>query len=256
MAAQLKSGGARGVDVVFFDGEESGRVGSKAYVAALVADKALPMAMVNLDTVGRVASGPFLILDGDSASEWVHIVRGVGFTTGVNAALAPQGGGASDQQSFLEVGVPAIQIFSGPNADYHKATDVADKVQAASLVGAAVLAREIVAYLRDRREPLSAKGSSPSSSSSSVPRRASLGSVPDMQFPGPGVRFAGVSAGSGAETAGLRAGDILVRFDGQPVADLRAYSERLKTKAPGDVVVVVVRRGDQDLELKVTLGAR
>ncbi len=262
VAAQLKGGapsggaGARGVDVVFFDGEESGRVGSKAYVAGLVANKTLPMAMVNLDTVGRVGSGPFLVLDGDSASEWVHIARGVGFTTGVNVTLAPQGGGASDQQSFLEVGVPAIQIFSGPNADYHKATDVADKVEAASLVGAAVVAREIVAYLRDRSDPLTAKGASSSSSSSSTARRASLGSVPDMQFPGPGVRFDGVSAGSGAEAAGLRAGDVLVRFDGQPVTDLRSYSELLKAKAPGDVVVVVVRRGGADVEVKVTLGAR
>jgi hypothetical protein len=264
VASQLKSGGARGVDVVFFDGEEGGRLGSKAYVAALAA--ATParkvMAMVNLDTVGRRGEGkPFLILDGDSASEWVHIARGVGFTTGVQAVLAPQGGGASDQQSFREAGIPAIQIFSGPHADYHKVSDTAAKVEGASLVDAAVLAREIVVYLRDRLEPLSAPGASgpaaaSASGGSSTVRRAALGSMPDMQFPGPGVRFSGVSVGSGAEKAGLREGDVLVRFDGQPVSDLRAYSELLKGKAPGDVVVVVVRRADRDLEVKVTLGAR
>ena len=260
VARQLAKGtGARGVDVVFFDGEETGRRGSRAFVAQ--AKPGAFFAMVNLDTVGRVGERKLLVLDGDSASEWVHAFRGVGFTTGVGSELAPQGGGASDQQSFLDVGVPAVQLFSGPNADYHRATDVADRVEPASLVQAAVVAREIVAWLRDRREPLSwGRASSPPSSSSAAgsgaPRRASLGSVPDMSFSGPGVRFDDVVAGSPAAAAGLKKGDVLVVFDGVTVADLRAYSEQLKKHAPGDRVVVVVERDGARLSVEVALGAR
>jgi len=256
VAAQLaKAPGLRDVDVVFFEGEEYGRKGSRFYVQSQGAPSTM-MAMVNLDTVGRLAGRPLLVLDGDSASEWVHIVRGVGFTTGVQAALAPQGGGASDQQSFLDVGVPAIQLFSGPNPDYHKPSDTADKVEASSLVAAAVVAREIVGYLRDRKEPLSAKGASSSTAGQGGERRAALGSVPDMTFAGPGVRFEDVVPGSPAATAGLVKGDILVRFDGVDVLDLKTYSEALKKKAPGDQVAVVVRRDGREFRVTVTLGAR
>ena len=53
-----------------------------------------------------------------------------------------------------------------------------------------------------------------------------------------------------AEAAGLAAGDILLAFDGEPVTDLRGYSEMLKARAPGDRVVVAVRRGEEELELE------
>ena len=255
VARQLsKSPGARGVDVVFFDAEESGRLGSLSYLAR--APKGSIHSMVNLDTVGRLQDQkPLLVLDGDSATEWVHIARGVGFTTGIAVELAPQGGGASDQQSFREQGIPAIQLFSGPNADYHQPTDTADKVSSSSLVKAAVVTREIVAYLRDRKEPLTAKGAAPASTPTSE-RRASLGSVPDMRFKGPGVRFDDVVTGSPAERAGLKTGDVLVRFDGGAVTDLRSYSELLKPKKPGDTVKVVVLRDGKEVAVDVVLGAR
>jgi hypothetical protein len=272
VARQLaKAPGTRGVDIVFFDGEEQGRLGSRAFVAAQ--GPGALFAMVNLDTVGRLGGRKLLVLDGDSAREWVHAVRGVGFTTGVMAELAPQGGGASDQQSFLDVGVPAVQLFSGPHPDYHRPTDVAALLEPTALVQTAVVARELVGWLRDRREPLtwarggpaaagSAGGQTASTTTgagSAAPageRRASLGSVPDMTFAGPGVRFADVVAGSPAAAAGLRAGDVLVRFGDEDVADLRGYSDALKRRAPGDRVVVTVRRGDKDVRVEVTLSAR
>ncbi|HEY4221048.1 MAG TPA: M20/M25/M40 family metallo-hydrolase, partial [Myxococcota bacterium] len=126
VARALKKAGpfARTIDVALFTGEEQGLKGSRAYVKSLGADaKAVVFADVNLDVVGRRGDKPLLVLDGDSASEWVHIFRGVGFTTGVPVELGKQGGGASDQQAFLEAGVPGVQLFSGANTDYHRPTD-------------------------------------------------------------------------------------------------------------------------------------
>ncbi len=255
VARQLnKSPGDRGVDVVFFDAEESGRLGSISYIAQQPVGSI--HSMVNLDTVGRLGDKKsLLILDGDSASEWVHVARGIGFTTGIAVELAPQGGGASDQQSFIDKGIPAIQLFAGPNTDYHQTTDTADKVTSSSLVKAAVVAREIVGYLRDRKEPLTFKGTAPSTAGSGE-RKASLGSVPDMTFAGPGVRFDDVVKGSAAEVAGLRKGDVLVRFDGGAVSDLKSYSELLKAKKAGDTVKVVVQREGKEVAVDVVLGSR
>ncbi len=259
VARQLnKSSGARPVDVVFFDAEEAGRLGSISYVANSPTGSI--HSMVNLDVVGRLADQkPLLILDGASASEWVHVARGVGFTTGVAVELAPQGGGASDQQSFIDKGIPAIQLFSGPNADYHQASDTAEKVSPSSLVKAAVVAREIVMYLRDRPEPLSFAGAGSGGAgagASGAARKASLGSVPDMSFAGPGVRFDDVVAGSGAAAAGLVKGDVLVRFDNAAVTDLKGYSALLKQRQPGDRVKVVVLRAGKEVAVDVVLGAR
>jgi len=249
-----KQAGARDVLIVFFDAEERGLLGSKAFVAQRAG--APLMAMVNLDTVGRAGGRPHLVLDAASATEWVHIARGVTFTVPVRLEVAPQGGMSSDQASFINAGVPAIQLFSGPTPDYHKPTDTADKVEPKSLTDAALAAREIVAYLRDRQDPLTPPGATSSSPSSSSPRRASLGSVPDMTFAGPGVRFDDVTPQSPAAIAGLQKGDVLVRFDGKDVTDLKGYSELLKQKAPGDTVEVVVSRGGREVRVQVVLAAR
>jgi S1-C subfamily serine protease len=52
------------------------------------------------------------------------------------------------------------------------------------------------------------------------------------------------------------AGDILVAIDGQPVADLRSFSELLKARAPGDVVEVTVLRGGEERIVEAVLGER
>jgi hypothetical protein len=255
VARELKKAGPfeRTIDVVAFTGEELGLKGSRAFVKSLGDAKSKVMADVNLDCVGRRGQKPLLVLDGQSATEWVHIFRGVGFTTGVPVELAKEGGGASDQQAFLEAGVPAVQIFSGPNVDYHKPTDTPDKIEPQSLVDAAVVVREAVAYLADRKEPLSMGTAGPSATGT---RKASLGTVPDMTFNGPGVKVDGTVPGSPAEKLGLKQGDVLVKFDGKVVDGLRGYSELLKAHAPGDKVHIVVVRDGKEMNFDATLVER
>ena len=79
--------------------------------------------MINLDTVGRLGEGKITVFGTGSATEWVHIVRGIGFTTGIEAKSVADDLGGSDQKSFLEAGVPAVQVFSGAHEDYHRPTD-------------------------------------------------------------------------------------------------------------------------------------
>ena len=40
---------------------------------------------------------------------------------------------SSDQKSFIERGVPAVQIFTEPHADYHRPGDTADKMDGPGL---------------------------------------------------------------------------------------------------------------------------
>ncbi len=118
------------------------------------------MAMVNLDTVGRL--GRKLITIGTpSAREWVHIMRGAGFVTGVEIDTPSADLDAGDHLSFREKGTPAIQLFTGPHADYHRPTDTPDRVDAAGLARVAAVASEVVGYLAGRKEPLTPAGAVP-----------------------------------------------------------------------------------------------
>jgi S1-C subfamily serine protease len=68
--------------------------------------------------------------------------------------------------------------------------------------------------------------------------------------------FAEVLAGSPAARAGLLAGDVLVAVNGAAVADLKAYSDLLKTFAPGQQVMLTIQRAGAHQQVAVTLAER
>ncbi len=262
VARLLASAGPPGRTIVFvaFSGEEWGLKGSREHLRwmqAWPADKVL--AMINLDTVGRLGKGKLQVLGTGSASEWIHINMGIGFTTGVESQSIAEDVGGSDQKSFVEAGIPAVQIFSGGNADYHSPTDDVDKIDAAGLVKVATFVREAVAYLSDRDKPLTSKlrpGQAEARPAASRGRRVSLGTMPDFAFEGPGVRVAKVMPKSAAAKAGLRDGDLIQAINGKKVADLRGYSDLLKTFAPGDRIQIQLTRKGKKLKLEATLASR
>ena len=110
--------------------------------------------MINLDTVGRMGDKPVSILGTGTADEWQHIFRGASYVTGVESRNVPESAEASDQMSFIEKGIPGIQIFTSAHSDYHRPSDTADKIDAAGLVKVATLAKEAVVYMGAREEPL------------------------------------------------------------------------------------------------------
>ena len=261
---------SRSVVFVAFTGEEEGLVGSKYYVAhagRFAVDKII--GVINLDTVGRLGTQKVDVLGTGTATEWQHIFRGAGFVTGVEGRNVPESVQASDQVSFTAAGVPAVQVFTGAHADYHRPTDTLDKIDLPGLVKVATFVREGVTYLAERPEPLTvtipkapgtaappAAGRPAATAGAPGTRRASLGTVPDFAFEGPGVRVTGLVPGSPAEKVGIKVGDVIVSIDGKPVANLQGYSDILKGLAPGQTVAVVLKRDGKDIPVSVALGER
>jgi serine protease Do len=68
------------------------------------------------------------------------------------------------------------------------------------------------------------------------------------------AKIAQVYAGSPAEKAGLKAGDVIVGYNGKPVADFGALQLLVNESQPGDRVKIEVRRGDQKRELDLVVG--
>ncbi|MBV9298283.1 MAG: DegQ family serine endoprotease [Verrucomicrobia bacterium] len=70
-----------------------------------------------------------------------------------------------------------------------------------------------------------------------------------------GALVGDVSPGSPADKAGLKSGDLITRFNGQPVQDASQLKLRVAETAPGSKVPVVVNRNGQDETFDVTLGS-
>jgi hypothetical protein len=250
LARLLADGPAPDRTIAFaaFTGEEAGRLGSRHFLeAGRGAHASTVVGMLNLDTVGRLGEGPLYAIGAGSAREWPHILRGAGYMSGVTVTPVAEPLDSSDQVSFIEAGIPAVQLFSGAHADYHRPADTADKVDPAGLTRVASVARHTVEYLagRDGRLTSSGAGSAAGADGGRPARRAALGTVPDFGYAGEGVRLSGVNPGSPAEAAGLREGDVLVSLNGEGIGSLRGYADVLAKLTPGDTVEIRYLRGGE-----------
>ncbi|HUL78940.1 MAG TPA: M20/M25/M40 family metallo-hydrolase, partial [Vicinamibacteria bacterium] len=263
LARALASGEKLPRTIVFiaFAGEEAGLLGSRHYVEhpAFPLDKTI--GVINLDTVGRLLGKKVSVLATGTASEWPHIFRGAGFVTGVEGRMIPESPESSDQKSFIDRGVPAVQIFTDPHADYHRPGDTVDKVDGPGLVKVAAFVKEGIAYLGEREQPLTGTTAAPApaapvAGAPAAGRRVSFGTMPDFAFAGPGVKVAAVTPGSPAEKAGVKEGDVLLKVDGKDVANLEGFAGILRGLAPGQTVNVRLSRGGQEQSLDVTVVER
>jgi aminopeptidase N len=246
----------RSIVFAAFSAEEAGRLGSRHYVAQ---ERNYPVsgtiAMLNLDTVGRLFDGSLLVLGAETASEWQHIFRGIGFVTGIRSVMVDEPLDASDQISFHEAGVPAVQLFTGANADYHRPGDTVERIDADGLLKVAEVGRQTLEYLAAREQPLSARfsGAETPAAQSGGQRKVSLGSIPDFTYQGQGYRLDGVVPDSPAERAGLAKGDVIVAIDDTPIGGLRDLSTLLKTLQPGRTIRIRYLRDGQPRSARAQL---
>ena len=249
----------RSVVFVAFTGEEDGRKGSRYYVRnerRYPAAKAI--AMINLDTVGRLGKGKLIVLGSGSAKEWSAFFQEAAKSLKIEIAELTQELDSSDQKSFQEAGVPAVQLFTGPHGDYHRPTDRADKIDGKGLAKVATLARFTAFYLANRPEPLHATTtSSPAGAPAPrIDRKVTLGIVPDFTYNEKGVRLGGTQPGGPAATAGIREGDIIIQAGNTLVSVLRDLSDVLKKKQPGDRLSVRFLRNGKEMTVDVELKER
>jgi len=251
----------RTIIFIAFTGEENGLMGSRHYVKNM---KKYPankiMGALNLDTIGRLEGKKIQILSSSSASEWKHIAMGIGHVTSIGYELISQDLDASDQVSFIEAGVPGIQLFSGPTIDYHKPGDTADKIDGAGLIKFAIFTQEAISYLASREDPLSYEGKvavqAAREDRTNQRRKVSTGIMPDFGFAGTGVKVAYVTPDSPADKAGLKKGDVVIQLNYVKVNNLKEYSNELKGFQPDDELTMVYLRDDVEGRAKVKLTTR
>lgn len=252
----------RSVAVLAFSGEEMGLLGSDYLVNHPPFPLDSVQAMLNFDMVGRLRDDRLMVYGTATATELPGIVTAANSEPAFKLNAIGDGEGPSDHASFYRKNIPVLHFFTDVHDDYHKASDDAEKIDVPGMQRVVAYAERIARALADRpgrltfvRAPVTATrtGAAPRSGGP----QPSMGTVPDMGASDvPGLRLGSVSPGSAAEKAGIKAGDIVVEFDGVAVTDLQSYSDALYSHKPGDEVTVVVLRGQERLSFKVTLARR
>ena len=87
--------------------------------------------------------------------------------------------------------------------------------------------------------------------------KAHLGLIPRaIESDVAGVGVGSVVRSSPAQRAGIKEGDIVTMFDGQPISSTTELKRVMNQRRPGDTVVLKLSRAGENLELKVTLGGK
>ena len=269
---------ARSTLFLAFAAEEIGLLGSSYFTENSTIPIDAINAMVNMDMIGRIANDRLFVGGVGTSPDFQKMLEAAN-----NADLTPaleldvsnvtarqgsalleldfsdSGYGASDHTPFNIKKIPVLFFFSGLHTDYHKPSDTYDKINLAGAIKVLSLvhgvmdrianAPERLAYVEVERPEAPGRGSGGGYG-------PYFGSVPDFRDDLEGVLFADIVNGSPAAEAGLMAGDIMVEFAGLEITGLNDYAYALRQKQPGDVVEVIVKRGDKNVSASVTLTAR
>jgi len=69
-----------------------------------------------------------------------------------------------------------------------------------------------------------------------------------------GVRLGDILSNRPADIAGVKAGDIVIEFDGIPIRTSEEFLSRVRRALPYSTVKLVVMRGDERVEIPVKMG--
>lgn len=248
----------RSIVFVNFSGEEEGALGSDYYTthSPLPLDSAV--AMMNFDMVGRLRNDRLIVYGVATATEFSTLLDSANASARLAISRQPEGVGPSDHSAFFLKGVPVLHFFTDLHPEYHRATDLPDLINAAGEARVVGLAERIIRDIADRPARITYfRAPVPMASTNRPNTGVYFGSVPDMAAGDtPGLRLSGVTPGSPADAAGLKAGDVVVEFAGKPVTDLNTYSDALYAHKPGDEVTVIALRDGRRMTFNVKLGRR
>ncbi len=263
VARAVTSGPRPAASVLFvaFTGEEEGLLGSNYFASHPPIPLARVRAMLNMDMVGRLRRGKLLVYGTATAQEWPQILaKADAGKDSLALSEIGDGYGASDHTSFYQRDVPVLHFFTNVHADYHKPSDTLDKLDYPGIDRVAGLVARVAEAVADRPSGLTlVRGAGKPATADSVATPgygAYLGTIPDFTPVDKGVKISGVHAGSPADKAGLKPGDIIVAFDDKEIKDLYAMTDGLRARKAGDSVRITVLRDGQPVTVTAVLGKR
>ncbi|NQZ01517.1 MAG: M28 family peptidase [Bdellovibrionales bacterium] len=236
-----------------WSGEELGNLGSSAFLKSKKAKNMKMSAYLNLDMVGRMQKTVSLQGLG-SSKDWQRYIEQMAIKNSLAIQTTQDPYLPTDAISFYLNEVPVLSFFTGAHEDYHTPLDTADKLNYEGLVSIASYANGLIETLSSRsRGPVYQKVERKSNKGMGRGFRIFLGTIPDYSQEGvTGVRLQGVVKGGPAEQAGLKSGDIIVKFSSHDVKSLYDYVYTLQVVKPGEKTTITVLRDGKSVDLPIT----
>ena len=258
----LKGQLPRGILFASFAGEELGLLGSAAWVKDPTKPLDKAVAMLNMDMIGRVKDDKIYVGGVGTGSSFPKVLEQAMDDSHLKLELSQGGYGSSDHTSFVTKRIPVLFFFSGLHSDYHKPSDIWEKINsdaAARLLN--VVARCAVELALEADKPafaavMDANPHTGVSSGTGGGYGPYFGSIPDFGQTENGVKFSDVKPGSPAAKAGLKGGDVLIQFGDKPIKNLYDFTDALRRSKVGEVVPVTVLRDGKELKVDVKLEQR
>lgn len=235
---------------ICFSGEELGLQGSKKYCENPTIDFSKVNYMINLDMIGRLndSTNKIVVYGVGTAPDWVPLIEKT--ASGFSIKKDSAGIGPSDQTSFYLKDIPVLHFFTGQHSDYHKPSDDFEKVNfpgekkileyIVTLIGETEKLPKLE-FLKTRTPDIARNG-----------YKITMGIMPDYTFEGKGVKVDGVSSGKPAETAGVKAGDIILQLGEIKLNNMQDYMKALGNFKKGDTTTINVQRDGKEIVLRVT----
>jgi aminopeptidase YwaD len=251
LARMLRSSKLKNNNYLFicFSGEELGLFGSKYFTGHPTIDLSSVNYMINSDMVGRFNdSTHFLTIGGYGTSPaWGIVLEDK--TKYITVKFDSSGIGPSDHTSFYLKNIPVLFFFTGIHQDYHKPTDVVDKI---NFPGELTVIKYIY-HVIDETNKLGKLAFTKTREPKMEGKRftVSLGIMPDYTFSGAGIRADGIIDGKIAQKAGIQAGDVIIKLGDNSFSDINQYMNVLSKYKKGDPTTVTVLRGKDQLTFNI-----
>lgn len=212
-------------------------------------------ACINMDMVGRYEER--LVIQGMSSSSYWKKAVERNAAVGLELKLSNDTQLPTDATSFFQAGVPILSAFTGSHTDYHTPRDTPDKLNYEDAARIAKLMGLITrALATDDSIPDYIAAEAVADNQPRANMRAYLGTVPDYGDDVVGVKISGATKGAPAETAGLQSGDIIIELAGKKIENIYDYTYAIEALKIGKETTIKVKRGEEELELKITPGRR
>ncbi|WP_144058847.1 M28 family peptidase [Rhodopirellula sp. SWK7] len=253
LAGPQRPANHRRIVFIAFTGEERGLLGSKHYVQHPRYPLSSTVAMINMDMVGRLNDNELTVYGTGSAASFHGLLEQANQTTRFRIVEVPSGYGPSDHASFYEAGIPVLFFFTGLHADYHRPSDDFDKLNLDGMDRITDMISQVSERLATVPErPVYVK------TEANVQIRRQLTVVMGVtlsQQPSE-VVLSSILASGPAQEGGLLAGDRVVKVGKTPISTIEQFMDQLRLRSPGDQLPLIVRRGDEELQLKIKLRPR